>query len=152
MFRKENVFFESGLEDLDLVADAMVKLAGDIKIWIFFGEMGSGKTTLIKCLCSYLGVLDTMSSPTFSIVNEYLAANNQRIFHFDFYRIKNEEEAYDIGTEEYFYSGSYCFIEWPEKIPSLIPHPHIHVSITSESQTSRTIAVAVHDREEKNRI
>jgi tRNA threonylcarbamoyladenosine biosynthesis protein TsaE len=152
MFRRGNTFFESSLEDLDTVAEALINLAGNLRVWIFFGEMGSGKTTLIKSLCRHLGVSDTMSSPTFSIVNEYLTSNNATIFHFDFYRIKNEEEAYDIGTDEYFYLGNYCFIEWPEKIPSLIPDAYVKVSITSESQTRRTIAVAVHDREEKNRI
>jgi tRNA threonylcarbamoyladenosine biosynthesis protein TsaE len=152
MFRKGDVFFESSLEDLDTVAEALIKFAGNLKIWIFFGEMGSGKTTLIKSLCRHLGVSDTMSSPTFSIVNEYQALNKTTIFHFDFYRIKNEEEAYDIGTDEYFYSGNYCFVEWPEKIPSLIPDAYVKVSITSENDTRRTIAVAVHDREEKNRI
>jgi tRNA threonylcarbamoyladenosine biosynthesis protein TsaE len=152
MFRRGNTFFESSLEDLDTVAEALINLAGNLRVWIFFGEMGSGKTTLIKSLCRHLGVSDTMSSPTFSIVNEYLASNNATIFHFDFYRIKNEEEAYDIGTDEYFYSGNYCFIEWPEKIPSLIPDSYVKVSIASENETRRTIAVAVHDREEKNRI
>jgi tRNA threonylcarbamoyladenosine biosynthesis protein TsaE len=152
MFRKGNTFFESSLEDLDTVAEALINLAGNLRVWIFFGEMGSGKTTLIKSLCRHVGVSDTMSSPTFSIVNEYLTSDDARIFHFDFYRIKNEEEAYDIGTDEYFYSGNYCFVEWPEKIPSLIPDAYVKVSITSESQTRRTIAVAVHDREEKNRI
>jgi tRNA threonylcarbamoyladenosine biosynthesis protein TsaE len=152
MFRKGDSFFESSLEDLDTVAEALISLAGNLKVWIFFGEMGSGKTTLIKSLCRHLGVSDTMSSPTFSIVNEYLASNDTTIFHFDFYRIKNEEEAYDIGTDEYFYSGNYCFVEWPEKIPSLIPDSYVKVSITSENETRRTIAVAVHDREEKNRV
>jgi tRNA threonylcarbamoyladenosine biosynthesis protein TsaE len=152
MFRRENIFFESSLEDLETVAESLLKLAGSLKVWIFFGEMGSGKTTLIKSLCRRLGVSDTMSSPTFSIVNEYMASNNTTIFHFDFYRIKNEEEAYDIGTDEYFYSGNFCFVEWPEKIPSLIPDSYVKVSITSENETRRTIAVAVHDREEKNRI
>src|SRR5688500_13654390 len=108
--------------------------------------MGSGKTTFIKVIGAALGVTDHMSSPTFSIVNEYLAKDDRKVYHFDFYRIKNEAEAYDIGTEEYFYSGNYCFIEWPEKIPSLIPAERVEVIITPENQTHRTLALSVHDR------
>lgn len=145
-------FHEAGLDDLTEVAKAFIKVAGDLKIWILYGEMGSGKTTFIKALCSQLGVADSMSSPTFSIVNEYLSSQHAKIFHFDFYRIKNEAEAYDIGTEEYFYSDNYCFVEWPEKIPSLIPAERVEVSITSENQTYRTLAISVHDGQEKNRI
>jgi tRNA threonylcarbamoyladenosine biosynthesis protein TsaE len=146
------VFRGVALTDLDVVAKAFVENAGKCKIWLLHGEMGAGKTTFIKNMCRQLGVLDTMSSPTFSIVNEYLGHDNTKIFHFDFYRIKNEAEAYDIGTEEYFYSGNYCFIEWPEKIPTLIPAERAEVTITSENQTLRTLALSVHDGKEKNRI
>lgn len=146
------VFHEAGPDDLSAVAKAFIKVAGHLKIWMLYGEMGSGKTTFIKALCRQLGVSDVMSSPTFSIVNEYLTSHNTKIFHFDFYRIKNESEAYDIGTEEYFYSGNYCFVEWPEKIPSLIPAERVEVSILSENQTYRTLAISVHDGQEKNRI
>lgn len=145
-------FHEVGQADLNDVATAFLEKAGNCKVWLFYGEMGSGKTTFIKALCSQLGVSDTMSSPTFSIVNEYLSDHNTKVFHFDFYRIKNEAEAYDIGTEEYFYSGYHCFVEWPEKIPSLIPAESVEVSITPENQTYRTIAISVHDGQEKNRI
>src|SRR5690606_3148186 len=113
--------------------------AGDCRVWLFYGEMGSGKTTLIKALCAQLGVRDGMSSPTFSIVNEYLAADGRKVYHFDYYRIKSEAEAYDIGSEEYFYSGDMCFIEWPEKIPSLIPADRAEVHITVDNQDNRTI-------------
>ena len=140
------VFHEVSQNDLQEVADRMVKVAGETKVWLFRGEMGSGKTTFIKVISAALGVTDHMSSPTFSIVNEYLAKDNHKVYHFDFYRIKNEAEAYDIGTEEYFYSGNYCFIEWPEKIPSLIPANRVEVSITPENQTYRTLAISVHDR------
>lgn len=99
-----------------------------------------------------MGVQDTVGSPTFSIVNEYLAGGGRKVYHFDFYRIKNEAEAFDIGTEEYFGSGHYCFIEWPEKIPSLIPAVHAEVNIRVENQTLRTISLSVHDGKEKNRI
>ena len=146
------VYNEVALADLKEVAAVFIEQAGSIKVWLLSGEMGSGKTTFIKALCAQLGVLDTMSSPTFSIVNEYLTAGSNRVFHFDFYRIKREAEAYDIGTEEYFYSGNYCFVEWPEKIPSLIPAARAEVSIALENQNLRTLALSVHDGKEKNRI
>lgn len=143
---------EADLADLNKVAKDFIERAGNRRVWLLYGEMGSGKTTFIKDLCSQLGVADVMSSPTFSIVNEYLTRSNTKVFHFDFYRIKNEAEAYDIGAEEYFYSGNYCFVEWPEKIPSLIPSEHVEVSILPENQTHRTLALSVHDGKEKNRI
>jgi tRNA threonylcarbamoyladenosine biosynthesis protein TsaE len=146
------VFKEASLDDLKSIAKTFIEQAGDCRVWLFYGEMGSGKTTFIKCLCEQLQVSDNMSSPTFSIVNEYLTEDNQKVFHFDFYRIKNEAEAYDIGTEEYFYSGNYCFIEWPEKIPTLLPLEHAEVSIQLEEKNLRTIALSVHDGKEKNRI
>jgi len=147
-----HTFHEVALADLKEVAQAFVEKAGSYKVWLLYGEMGSGKTTFIKALCSHLGVTDVMNSPTFSIVNEYLTRDQKKIFHFDFYRIKNEAEAYDIGTEEYLYSGNYCFIEWPEKIPSLIPAERAEISIQSENQNQRTLALFVHDGQEKNRI
>jgi tRNA threonylcarbamoyladenosine biosynthesis protein TsaE len=140
-----SVFYEASLTDLEKIAEAFVKKAGNCKIWLFHGEMGSGKTTFIKQVCKVLGVTDVMSSPTFSIVNEYKTKDQQRVFHFDFYRIKSEAEAYEIGTEEYFYSGDYCFIEWPEKIPSMIPAQRADVEIKPENQTQRTIALSLHD-------
>jgi tRNA threonylcarbamoyladenosine biosynthesis protein TsaE len=146
------VVHEADLADLNKVAKDFIERAGNRRVWLLYGEMGSGKTTFIKDLCSQLGVADVMSSPTFSIVNEYLTRGNTKVFHFDFYRIKNEAEAYDIGAEEYFYSGNYCFVEWPEKIPSLIPSERVEVSILPENQTHRTLALSVHDGKEKNRI
>lgn len=143
---------EADLADLNKVAKDFIERAGNRRVWLLYGEMGSGKTTFIKDLCNQLGVADVMSSPTFSIVNEYLTRSNTKVFHFDFYRIKNEAEAYDIGAEEYFYSGNYCFVEWPEKIPSLIPSERVEVSILPENQTHRTLALSVHDGKEKNRI
>lgn len=101
--------------------------------------MGAGKTTLIKSLCNELGSTDVITSPTFSIVNEYAGAN--KIYHFDFYRLKNQNEALDIGCEEYFYSGSYCFIEWPEKIPDLLPDNYVRVTIEQQADNSRKITV-----------
>ncbi len=147
-----STWHEVGLDDLDTVARVFLEQAARCTVWLFFGEMGSGKTTLIKRMCSRLGVTDAMSSPTFSIVNEYGAEDKKKIYHFDCYRLKNEAEAYDIGTEEYFYSGHWCFVEWPEKIPSLIPAQHAEVSITVENQNYRTIALSVHDGKEEKRI
>lgn len=100
--------------------------------------MGTGKTTLIKSLCQHLGVTEPVTSPTFSIVNEY-QGRESKIFHFDFYRLKNETEALDLGYEEYFYSGAYCFIEWPEKIPNLLPEHYIRVKIEVTGAGSRQI-------------
>ena len=119
----------NGLQDLSQVAKKLLDYCNEKKVILFYGEMGSGKTTFIKAICKVIGVNENTSSPTFSIVNEYLSNTNEIIYHFDFYRLKNEQEAYDMGCEEYFYSDNYCFIEWPEKIPSLIPEQAVSVSI-----------------------
>jgi tRNA threonylcarbamoyladenosine biosynthesis protein TsaE len=107
--------------DLTQAARVFVQQAGNDRLFAFFGRMGSGKTTFIKAICAELGVEDTISSPTYSIVNEYRMKDGTRIFHFDFYRIKSESEASDLGFEEYLDSGTWCFIEWPEKVSSLLP-------------------------------
>ena len=99
------------------------------KVILFNGEMGVGKTTLIKEICNFLGVKDATSSPTFSLVNEYQLPNNQFVYHFDVYRLKIESEALDMGIDEYLYSGNWCFIEWAEKIPNLIPKEHSIITI-----------------------
>ena len=129
------------LADLPQIAEQLLSVIGNHKIIAFHGEMGAGKTTLIKQLCKTLKVVDTIQSPTFSIVNEYLTEDNQQVYHFDFYRIKVEEEALDFGVEEYFYSGNYCFIEWPEKIPNLIPEKAVKVSITLTEDNKRLITI-----------
>jgi len=129
------------LEELPQIAKELLSAIGNHKIITFYGEMGAGKTTLIKQLCKTLKVTDTIQSPTFSIVNEYLTEDNQQIYHFDFYRIKEEEEALDFGVEEYFYSGNYCFIEWPEKIPNLIPEKAVKVSIILTEDNKRLITI-----------
>ena len=129
------VFREARVADLREVARSFLEQAKDCRIWLLHGEMGSGKTTFIKVLCAELGVSDVMSSPTFSIVNEYVAAGNSKIFHFDFYRIKNEGEAYDIGTEEYFYSGNYCFIEWPSLVRDLVEGSIVEVTLKVIDET-----------------
>jgi tRNA threonylcarbamoyladenosine biosynthesis protein TsaE len=145
------VFRSVSLSDLRAIAQRIVETLAEFKVWLFYGEMGSGKTTLIKEICREAGVADVMSSPTFSIVNEYETATG-KAFHFDFYRIKTEAEAYDIGTDEYFYSGSPCFVEWPEKIPSLIPPKHASIDLQVENNTKRTIVISFHDGKEENRI
>ena len=116
------------LDELELVAQKIIDQKTP-KVILFHGEMGVGKTTLIKQLCKTLGVTSATSSPTFSLVNEYETIDNQVVYHFDFYRLKNEMEALDMGADDYFYSGNWCFIEWAEKIPSLIPDEHAVITI-----------------------
>jgi len=111
------------------------------KIILFNGEMGAGKTTFIKALVKKLGVSDATSSPTFSLVNEYLTTDNQIVYHFDMYRLKSENEAYDMGIDEYLYSGNWCFIEWAEKIPNLIPEAHSSVTIKVLSNGKRQMTL-----------
>jgi tRNA threonylcarbamoyladenosine biosynthesis protein TsaE len=146
------IFEKVTLEKLNAVAGEVVESLGDPSVVVFHGEMGAGKTTLIKAIGKAMGVNDTVSSPTFSIVNEYQTNSEKKIYHFDFYRIKNETEAYDIGTEEYFDSGNFCFVEWPEKIPSLLPTVYSEVFITNIDDTHRTIALSVHHGKEENRV
>ncbi len=116
------------IDQLESVAQQIIAQQPQ-KVILFHGEMGVGKTTLIKQLCENLGVLEATSSPTFSLVNEYEIANNQLVYHFDFYRLQNEMEALDMGADDYFYSGNWCFIEWAEKIPNLIPEEHSIITI-----------------------
>ena len=113
------------------------------KVACFYGQMGAGKTTLIKSICLQLGVIDAMSSPSFSIINEYLTERDEPIYHFDFYRIEDEQEALNVGVEEYFYSGSICLIEWPEKIPALIPEEHLKININLVDERRREIDLQV---------
>ena len=111
------------------------------KIILFNGEMGVGKTTLIKVLAKLLGVNDATSSPTFSLVNEYQATDNQKVYHFDVYRLKSESEALDMGIDEYLYSGHWCFIEWAEKIPNLIPTEHSVIEIETLPDGKRQLTL-----------
>lgn len=113
--------------ELERIARELLMHHPNERIFAIYGEMGVGKTTFIKALCRQLGVSDIVSSPTFSIVNEYVSRNGERIFHFDFYRLQKSEEAFDLGYEEYFYSGCYCFLEWPAKISLLLPADAISV-------------------------
>ena len=111
------------------------------KVFLFHGEMGVGKTTLIKEMMLRLGVQDSVSSPTFSLVNEYQSNLGNPIYHFDFYRIETEKEALDIGVEDYFYSGDMCFVEWPEKVKNLVPLDAIEIRLSLNSDGSRTILI-----------
>lgn len=118
------------LEQLPKVAQQLLAAFPDDRFFAFFGKMGVGKTTLIKELCACLGVEDNVCSPTFAIINEYRSAKQEPIYHFDFYRLKSLNEAYDLGYEEYFYSGYYCFTEWTEKVEELLPDGYVRVEIT----------------------
>ena len=113
---------------------------GEHKVFAFYGKMGAGKTTFVKAICEELGVEDVITSPTFAIVNEYeTSPKPQSIFHFDFYRIKRLEEVYDMGYEDYFYSGALCFIEWPELIEDLLPEDAVKVTITENADGTRSV-------------
>lgn len=130
------------LENIEESAAEFVKQMGDNTVFAFRGEMGAGKTTFIKSICRVLGVSDEINSPTFSLVNEYCSdTTGELIYHFDFYRINNIEEVYDMGYEDYFYCGAICFIEWPEKVEELLPHDCVNVSIVQNEDTSRTVTI-----------
>ncbi|MBY0245866.1 MAG: tRNA (adenosine(37)-N6)-threonylcarbamoyltransferase complex ATPase subunit type 1 TsaE [Sphingobacteriaceae bacterium] len=124
------------LNDLESIAQSLLNFMGNQKIIVFNGEMGAGKTTFIKTLCKALGVEDVISSPTYSIINEYALAKGC-VYHFDFYRIKNIEEAFDMGYEEYFYSDDICLIEWPERVAELLPEEYIQVNVTVKENNER---------------
>lgn len=130
------------LSELPEVAKALLEFAGEQRVFLFYGDMGAGKTTFIKALCEELQIKDLTSSPTFSIVNEYQSLNGP-VYHFDFYRLKTETEAFDMGYEDYIYSGDYCFIEWPEKISNLLPVRHVKITI-EVSETGRRIIAEIH--------
>lgn len=129
------------LENINAAAAEFLKELGDRKIVAFYGSMGAGKTTFIKAICDVLGVTDTVNSPTFAIVNEYLAASGDSVYHFDFYRIKKIEEAYDFGYEDYFYSGDLCLIEWPELIEELLPEDTVRVKIEEIETGERVLTL-----------
>jgi tRNA threonylcarbamoyladenosine biosynthesis protein TsaE len=131
------------LSDISKAAQEFLSLIGTHKVIAFSGEMGAGKTTFIKALCAELGIGDIASSPTYSLVNEYHSASGEKVYHFDFYRLNNETEALDMGCDEYFYSGSYCFIEWPEKIASLLPPQTLAVQILLQGEAREIVLTAL---------
>jgi tRNA threonylcarbamoyladenosine biosynthesis protein TsaE len=121
---------------LHSAARELINHTGHNKILAFYGAMGSGKTTIIKVICEILGATDIVTSPTFTLVNEYKTSTGESLFHFDFYRIKKTEEVFDFGIEEYFYSDSYCFMEWPELIEDILPPGtvRIRIEVTDDEQ------------------
>ena len=127
------------LEHLPSIALEIVSKAGNILHWIFEGEMGAGKTTTIKAICNVLNVLDHVTSPTYSLVNEYKTTDGKTIYHFDFYRLRHEQEAEDFGVEEYFQSGNLCLMEWSEKIPHLLPKNCYCIQIHQDNNTRKFI-------------
>lgn len=130
------------IKGIDEIADAAKEFAAQIgnnKVFAFYGGMGVGKTTFIKAICEEMGVKETITSPTFAIVNEYQDGNSDSIYHFDFYRINKLEEAYDFGYEDYFYSGNICFIEWPELVEPILPLDVVKVSITEADDGTRVL-------------
>ena len=132
----------TSLDNIEEVAKEFINLMGDDTIFAFYGKMGAGKTTFIKALCKALGVEDEVNSPTFAIVNEYRSESTaELIYHFDFYRIKKVEEVYDLGHEDYFYSGALCFIEWPELIEELLPEDTKKISIEENNDGERIITI-----------
>ena len=123
----------NSIEELPEVAKRLLEGFPDERFYAFFGSMGAGKTTLIKEICAQLGVTQNVCSPTFAIINEYADRNGEPVYHFDFYRLKNLGEAYDIGYEEYFYSGCWCFTEWTEKIEPLLPDHYLRIDIAEQN-------------------
>lgn len=128
------------LDDIQQAARMFIDNMGESKVYAFYGKMGAGKTTFIKAICEQLGVDDVITSPTFAIVNEY-EGDDKTIYHFDFYRIKKIEEVYDMGYEDYFYSGNICFIEWPELIEELLPLDTTRVNIQENEDGGRTVTI-----------
>ncbi|OFY58984.1 MAG: tRNA (adenosine(37)-N6)-threonylcarbamoyltransferase complex ATPase subunit type 1 TsaE [Bacteroidetes bacterium RBG_13_46_8] len=129
------------LQQTDQVSARFLKIAGNRRKFAFTGAMGSGKTTLITAICRQLGVVSRVTSPSFALVNEYRTASGEVIFHFDFYRIRSIEEAFDLGYEEYFYSDAWCFIEWAEKAAEILPDDFVRVNIEVQKDNTRQIRV-----------
>ncbi|MBW4756573.1 tRNA (adenosine(37)-N6)-threonylcarbamoyltransferase complex ATPase subunit type 1 TsaE [Prevotella histicola] len=133
---------EITIKSLDTIQEAakeFINRMGEGKVFAFYGKMGAGKTTFIKALCETLGVKDVITSPTFSLINEYTDGKGNSIYHFDFYRIKKLEEVYDMGYEDYFYSGNLCLLEWPELIEEILPENVIKVTIEEQADGTRKL-------------
>jgi tRNA threonylcarbamoyladenosine biosynthesis protein TsaE len=131
----------NSLDEMGKAAQEFVAAMGDRTVFAFYGKMGAGKTTFIKAVCEELGVEDVINSPTFAIVNEYVDGKGEPVYHFDFYRIKKEQEVLDIGYEDYVYSGHVCFMEWPELIENLLPDDAVKVTIEEETDGSRKVSI-----------
>ncbi|MDM8161246.1 tRNA (adenosine(37)-N6)-threonylcarbamoyltransferase complex ATPase subunit type 1 TsaE [Labilibaculum sp. K2S] len=131
----------NSLKEINAAAKEFLSLVGKKRVFALYGAMGVGKTTFVKAICDEMGVEDTINSPTFSIVNEYHTPKEDIIYHFDFYRIEDVKEAYDFGYEDYFYSNAMCFIEWPEKIESILPNDTVEVFFKEEMDGSRSITI-----------
>lgn len=132
----------NGIEGLEEAAKAFVSAMGERSVFAFYGKMGAGKTTFIKALCKALGIEDIVNSPTFALVNEYRSdTTGELVYHFDFYRINKIEEVYDMGYEDYFYSGAVCLIEWPELVEDLLPEDAVKVEIVENADGSRTLTL-----------
>lgn len=131
--KKQTIIYKE-LSELEETAKKIIKFAEGLKIWTFEGTLGAGKTTLIQALAKQFEVIDTVKSPTYSLVNEYLTQQGQTLYHFDLYRLKSEEELLDLGYEEYFYDDKICWIEWASKAPTLIPLPYLAIQITIEKE------------------
>lgn len=129
------------INEIEKTAEAFIQLIGDKTVFAFNGNMGAGKTTFIKAICEKMGVTQTVNSPTFSIVNEYEAADGRIIYHFDCYRINKIQEALDLGAEEYLYSGHLCFIEWSENIAPILPDHLVQVNISETDNQARNIEI-----------
>ncbi len=127
------------LQQIEEAARTFIRNMGDRTVFAIYGKMGAGKTTFTKAICKALGVNDVINSPTFAIVNEYRSDSGELIYHFDFYRIKRLEEVYDMGYEDYFYSGALCFIEWPELVEDLLPEDAVRITIEENEDGSRTV-------------
>jgi tRNA threonylcarbamoyladenosine biosynthesis protein TsaE len=127
---------------LHSAAKQLLEYCGGRKIVAFYGSMGAGKTTIIKTICEIMGAVDIVSSPTFTLVNEYKTSKGDSLYHIDFYRIKKPGEVFDFGVEEYLYSDSYCFLEWPELIEDLLPHDTVKVRITVDEEEHRILSVS----------
>ncbi len=134
-------FIAKNEEELTQVAKDLLRSYPDYRIFAFYGDMGTGKTTFIKELCRQLGVKNLTSSPSFAIINEYWSENDEPIYHFDFYRINDKVEVFDIGFSDYLFSGNYCFIEWSEKIEEFLTSDHLHISIEVDANFYRIFAI-----------
>ena len=135
------ILIEMSLENIDHAAQMFLQQTGDRRHFAFYGAMGAGKTTFIKALCKALNVKENVTSPTFALVNEYHTIENHLVFHFDFYRINKPEEVFDFGCEEYFASGAYCFVEWPEKAEIALPEDVCRVNIMELPNKNREISI-----------